>query len=161
MTCNCESAGYCETFKRQMSQRNHQICRNEVLTQEKCEIYRQHWAAMASGNLVQASGPTVQSSGPGTELKSLLELLGAKKTAGCGCDEMIGRMNAWGPSGCREHRAEIVEHLGTAYSDLSMGELATATAGAITSGLALRLNPLDVCGSLVDEAIRRAELQSL
>lgn len=69
---------------------------------------------------------------------------------------MIAKMNHWGVDGCREHRDEIIEHLRKAYKQTSTPELLAATAKAVTSGLAFKLNPLDPLGSLVDLAIERA-----
>jgi hypothetical protein len=74
---------------------------------------------------------------------------------------MIQNMNAWGPDGCREHRAEIVEHIEKAYETLTFTEAWQATVIAAWSGLASAINPLDICGSLVDEAISRAAKASL
>lgn len=95
--------------------------------------------------------------GPGTELKKMLAQLGAIRTAGCGCDEMISKMNAWGPGGCREHRSEIVAHLRAAYKDLDWSSAAKAVAAGALAAWSLKLNPIDPLGSLVDEAIRRSE----
>lgn len=49
--------------------------------------------------------------GPGTRLKKILASMGIHDTAGCGCENMLRKMNAWGPDGCRTHRQEIVDHL--------------------------------------------------
>jgi hypothetical protein len=97
----------------------------------------------------------------GAHMKQIIQLLRLEKAVGCKrCDEMMDKMNEWGPDGCRAHRAEIVEHLRTAYKETSYAALAKASAIGVLSGLALRLNPLDPLGSLVDEAIRRSELTS-
>lgn len=84
--------------------------------------------------------------------------IGVGKQTACQCDEMLSKMNAWGVAGCREHRAEIVEHLKAAYKETSWADFATASSKAIASGLAFKINPLDPFGSLVDEAIRLAEV---
>ena len=49
MTCLCEQPGFCPVFERDMSPRQHQICRGEVLTPKQCEAYRAHWRALARG----------------------------------------------------------------------------------------------------------------
>lgn len=49
--------------------------------------------------------------GPGTELKKILASLGIHDSVGCGCENMLRKMNAWGPAGCRTHRQEIIDHL--------------------------------------------------
>jgi hypothetical protein len=99
----------------------------------------------------------VTPAGPGNRLKEIIGSVGLEKTGGCRCDEMLVKMNAWGIDGCREHRAEIIAHLKAAYKETSWADFATASAKAIASGLAFSINPLDPFGSLVDEAIRRAE----
>src|SRR4051812_2507784 len=44
---------------------------------------------------------------PGDKLRELITLLEMQNKNGCqACDEMLRKMNTWGPSGCREHRAE-------------------------------------------------------
>lgn len=96
--------------------------------------------------------------GVGWRLEIILNGMNAKKVGGCNCNEMISKMNRWGITGCREHRAEIVEHLKAAYKETSWADFAAASAKAITSGLAFKINPLDPFGSLVDEAIRLAEV---
>jgi hypothetical protein len=65
-------------------------------------------------------------------------------------------MNTWGPQICGEHRSEIAANMRTNAESYGWKTLATATARAVLTGLAWRLNPLDPYGSLVDEAIRRA-----
>ena len=47
--------------------------------------------------------------GPGTILhRKIKERLGEDYEAGCGCEDMVNQMNAWGPAGCRQHLDEIV-----------------------------------------------------
>lgn len=111
-----------------------------------------------SWHLVSDAAP--RAPGVGDRLQLILAGLSIKKK-GCGrCDEMIGRMNAWGVAGCREHRAEIAEHLKTAYEELTWSEWLLAIARAATNGLVLRINPFDRIGSLVDEAIRQFESEA-
>ncbi len=73
------------------------------------------------------------------------------------CQKMAAKMYARGTEGCQKHRAEIIEHLRTSYKETSTAEVWAAVANSVTTGLAFKLNPLDPFGSLVDEAIRRAE----
>jgi len=95
--------------------------------------------------------------GPGSQLWRLLESLGIRHTATCPCLQMAERMNAWGPAGCRLARAEIVDQMRTNAKQYGWGTVAKAAAAAIRIGLAWRLDLADVYGSLLDEAIRRAE----
>lgn len=99
--------------------------------------------------------------GVGSQLWRLLESLGIKHTAACKCLELAEQMNAWGPAGCRLARAEIVERMRANAKHYGWGAVATAAARAVTTGLAWRLDLADVYGSLVDEAIRLAELAEI
>lgn len=48
--------------------------------------------------------------GPGCQLRKLLKEIGFTES-GCGCAEMAAKMDRWGPAGCIEHMAEILDHL--------------------------------------------------
>ena len=52
--------------------------------------------------------PRRRGPGPGTVLKAVLRKLGFHATQECKCSDRAHQMNHWGPSGCREHRDEIV-----------------------------------------------------
>lgn len=67
------------------------------------------------------------------------------------------KMNRWGTAGCRERREEIVTHLQKQAEKFGWTGLLYVAARTIGSGLAFRLSLIDPIGSLVDEAIRRAE----
>jgi hypothetical protein len=84
--------------------------------------------------------------GPGTELVKLLASIGITGDAGCDCKTRMRQMDAWGPAGCREHRAEIVGWLEEGAARWGWAAM-----------LAAKVAPL---GWLIDEAIRRAELAS-
>lgn len=60
------------------------------------------------------------------------------------CGGMLHKMNAWGPAGCREHKAEIVAHL-------------VKQSKAESTELPFGLDLADLLGELVDEAIRLAD----
>lgn len=66
-------------------------------------------------------------------------------------------MDEWGAAGCREHRAEIVGWLQEAREKYGWSSRLTAGLRSVTSGLVFRIRLTDPLGSLVDEAIRRAE----
>ena len=95
--------------------------------------------------------------GVGSQLWRLLESLGVKLSARCDCLAWARKLNDWGPAGCRLARAEITDHLRTARAELGWSAAVTAAVAAVRTGLAWRINPIDPYGSLVDEAIRRAE----
>lgn len=98
-----------------------------------------------------------QQQGPGTELKAMLASIGIEPVAGCACRNVMRTMDRLGVAGCREHRGEIVMHIQQQMQGRSWRDKLAAAAKATANGLALRLNPVDIPGSLVDEAIRRAE----
>jgi SAM-dependent methyltransferase len=87
----------------------------------------------------------------------LLSSLGIEHRDDCQCLAWAERMNAWGPAGCRQQRAAISAHMRDSARGYGWGDLTKAAAKAVTTGLALRLNPLDLYGSLLDESIRRTE----
>lgn len=89
----------------------------------------------------------------------MLTSIGIEPGPGCPCRDMMRKMDAWGPAGCKEHRGEIVMHVQEQMGNRSWREKLTAAAKATASGLAFQLNPMDIPGSLVDEAIRRVEQQ--
>src|SRR5262245_39426508 len=66
----------------------------------------------------------------GDALKSLIDQLGLRRKNGCRCRQMIAKMNRWGVAGCRERRAEIIEHLAAAYHGLSWAEIMKAAGSA-------------------------------
>lgn len=87
----------------------------------------------------------------------MLEDIGIRPSAHCPCRKMARKMDRRGPQWCRENRQEIVDHIQQQMDSRGWKEKLTAAARATASGLAFHLNPLDIPGSLVDEAIRRAE----
>lgn len=99
--------------------------------------------------------------GPGTELVQLIESLGIHAPPNCSCKKTARMMDEIGPDGCRRDREKIIQALEANYAKMGLGEkLANYARGGIKSlfnGLAWKINPTDQFGSLVDEAIRRAE----
>jgi len=91
--------------------------------------------------------------GPGTHLKRLLAELGVAEKSSCGCNKYASQMDAWGVEGCRSRRSEICSHL---KENATWRGKFTAAVKAIQTGI--WISPLDPYGSLVDEAIRRAEI---
>lgn len=84
----------------------------------------------------------------------ILRALGVPRRAGCGCDEMIAKMNAWGPAGCRENRTEILEHLEKAYDKSTWAERAKAGLLALVKGYPKTLD------GILELAIERVESRS-
>lgn len=128
-----------------------------------CRCGRVYRGSMTEPSRVPAKSPPPPkpAGGPGTELKKILAELGIKTDASCGCENKARQMDRWGVAGCREHFAEIVAWLQDAKKKTTWRKTLFATIKAATSGLALQLNPLDVAGSVIDLAIRRAELSAL
>ena len=95
--------------------------------------------------------------GVGSQLWRLLEELGIKHTAICLCLDWAERMNSWGPIGCRLARPGIISHLESSAKNYGWLNFVKAATMTVISGLVFKINPLDPYGSLLDEAIRRAE----
>jgi hypothetical protein len=95
--------------------------------------------------------------GPGTELKAILQDLGLEpRGSKCSCDSHVAQMNRWGVAGCREHRDQIIGWLDEARQATGWRE----TLGAGFNALWKRATYIrigDPIGSLINEAIRRAE----
>ncbi len=85
----------------------------------------------------------------------LLASLGVVTTNACSCKGRAKQMDQWGVQGCRSNRDEIVKWLQEEQD--KRGWAATLSAAVMIAVNGLPLNPLDPMGSLVDEAIRRAE----
>jgi len=66
-------------------------------------------------------------------------------------------MNELSVDGCRAHREELLAELRKNYTLYGMADKLTAAWHAVTSGLALSLNPVDPLGSLFDLAVSRSE----
>lgn len=96
---------------------------------------------------------------PGAELAALLAELDIQEE-GCGCKKFARKMNRWGVAGCREHRQEIVDRLKEKAGKRDWGTKVWAAVRVVATG-ATWLNPLDIYGSLADEAIRRAEAKGM
>jgi hypothetical protein len=96
--------------------------------------------------------------GVGSQMWNLLEELGVQHTPTCPCLAWAERMNKWGPAGCRANRQAITAHMADSAKNYKWGDVAKAVAKAVQSGLAFRLSPLDPFGTLLNEAIRRAEI---
>lgn len=104
---------------------------------------------------LRAQYSTASQAGPGSELKGLLSRLGLKTDKSCECDQYADQMDRWGVEGCRQRRAEIVEHLRQQRDKAGWGAVLTAAGRAAAQGL--RVDILDPLGWLVDEACRRAQ----
>ncbi len=96
-------------------------------------------------------------SGVGTELKIMLNQLALVPRSGCECDAMADEMDALGVVGCRRERPRLVAHLEKAYAKLGLSRRQEIELWLKAIPVWIVVNPLDPAGSLLDEAIRRAE----
>lgn len=104
--------------------------------------------------------PPAPKDGPGTELKRLLTELRLTGVKGCGCESKAAQMNRWGTEGCRERFGQIVAWLREARGKATWSATLTAAAAAVTTGLAAKIDPLNIEESLIRIAIERAEQSS-
>lgn len=176
--CECPNPGYCSRYKRDQDAYAHGVCSGKGLPGRPCptwksESYRRKWRLeldtvppedprppRLTPQLVKSSACVIKVGGPGTELKKMLSAMGMEPAPGCSCRDRMKKMDAWGPEECRKRKQEILGWLRQEYEKQGWGSKVSAGWKALTSGLALHLDPLDPFGSLVDEAIRRAESPS-
>ena len=94
---------------------------------------------------------------PGTEFHNLALQLGIRDKPSCSCKALRRDMDRLGVAGCRAQRDRLLSVIRQNYQQVTSAEKVMAAARAVSSGLALTINPLDPVGSLFDEAVRRAE----
>lgn len=92
---------------------------------------------------------------PGRELRLLLAEMGIKTDDACPCTSREQLMNLWGVTGCRDRREVIEGWLRQEASRLGWGAKIGGWLQAARTGLVI--NPLNPAGSILDEALRRAE----
>ncbi|MFN9110318.1 MAG: hypothetical protein ACK5XN_09640 [Bacteroidota bacterium] len=101
--------------------------------------------------------------GPGTEMSKMLSSVGVEARPDCSCKFVALQMDIWGVEECRDPTKMewIVNSVKENSSKWSWSEKLRIAAAAATKAenwaLALRLNPLRLEESLVEEALRRAE----
>jgi hypothetical protein len=93
---------------------------------------------------------------PGTELRRMFRVLGVTPAKNCKCKAFAREMDAMGVDGCRAAREEIAAKLQAKSAEFGLDTFLSAGLRALTSGIALRINPLHPFLSLVDLAIERA-----
>jgi len=92
--------------------------------------------------------------GPGTHLAWLIKELGIRPAGDCGCIEFAAEMDRW--DGCQQRRAEIVDRLKSKLPEVTWRKRWGA-GWQLLSKHASWFRVCDPFGSIVDEAIRRAE----
>lgn len=130
-----------------------------ISPKDKSEKLIKKYYYFISGYEISRLKNILDGNGVGSQLWKLLESLDIKHNINCPCLDWAERMNNWGPDGCRIIRKEIVEHMKASANNYGWGNITIAIAKSITTGLAFKINPLDIYGSLLDEAIRLAEIE--
>jgi hypothetical protein len=92
--------------------------------------------------------------GPGDDMHDIFAVLGHGEMC-LSCGEHAAQMNAWGIDGCRANRDVIIGWLKESAAKLTKQQQVAIYLKAKQLGIPLKLR--DRYGSLVDEAIRRAE----
>lgn len=97
--------------------------------------------------------------GVGSQVWNLLEEIGIQHDPRCDCLSWAEKMNGWGVAGCRMSREEISAHLKQEAKKLGWKKLIlkSVTVAATHPEMIKWIDLTDVYGSIVDEAIRRAE----
>jgi hypothetical protein len=116
---------------------------------EKCNGYRLRHGLGAITN--------TSTTGPGTEFKSLIDSLKIPEPEGCDCEALRLEMDTLGVEGCKRERERLLAAIRQNAGKVSWLAKVTAIGPAVLSGLAFTVNPLEVTGSLFDEAVRQAE----
>jgi hypothetical protein len=92
----------------------------------------------------------------------MLDAIGVQEKADCNCKLVRRRMDEWGVSGCQDpaNQAWIVAQMEANAARYSWLEKVQVAMSAAASPLAFVIDPLDIYGSLVREAIRRADAKT-
>lgn len=147
-----------------MTVRAWQLCSGNGCTPAQHRKYARHFAGQDCRDHIadvnkMVSDPGIPDNskplGPGGHMKRLLETLGIVAKSACGCNALRVQMDQWGPNGCRENRAVILELLGKNAKKVSWRKKIKHAVKAAKHGI--WLNPLDPLGSLLDRAITLAE----
>jgi len=170
--CKCQEFSgpgtfWCETHQ----------CRKTAHWQKLCQTradYRALWDEGRGPGQTHPNGteprqpPKSAVRGVGWHLAQIIESLGMTPRGGCGCKALAREMDRLGPDKCRRNRSLFVEKLETNAKRYNWGDVATAVANAAKNAAVAAVhlervwlpNPLDPYGSLLDEAIRRAEAEN-
>jgi hypothetical protein len=100
-----------------------------------------------------------EGTGPGSQLWNMLaDDFGIDHKPNCPCLSTAERMNSLGPEGCKENRRELIRAIKEGKALYSWRETVFAAIKGTASGAIISyINPFDPLGSLIDEAVRRAE----
>lgn len=99
--------------------------------------------------------------GVGTHLKLLLKEFGVNSDlCGEGCGSFAAMMDGWGIEGCRKNREAILERLRQRYKETSWKTALNAAFQSVVTGNVFGMDVLHPIEWLVDEAVRRAEIET-
>jgi hypothetical protein len=126
----------------------------------RCEHCGREVATKLTGPMRAVCGPRLLTLGPGSELRLVFRELSITPKKDCGCKKFAKQMDKLGVDGCRAQRCELARRLQEKSAEFGLADFLTAGLRAITSGIALRINPLSPFLSLVDLAIERATARS-
>jgi hypothetical protein len=98
----------------------------------------------------------------------IVRWFGEATSSSCNCGSMIGKMNAWGPVGCREHRDEIADVMMEEGKKrgwkIAIRGLPTRTITGVVSRVASVVTPATfqsrvrkVCYAIIEHACKLAE----
>ena len=105
--------------------------------------------------------------GPGTELKKILDELGFKQKPSCPCAEVQAKMDQWGADGCLEpenHRWIVTQLSMTSAKYLWRDHLHAAATILLNPKhwlFGLSIDPTNIIGSVLDQAIKAAKSKEL
>jgi hypothetical protein len=92
----------------------------------------------------------------------MLDAIGVQEKADCSCKLVRRKMDEWGVVGCQDpaNLAWITSQMEANAAKYSWFEKVQVAMSAAVSPLAAVIDPLDIYGSLVREAIRRADAKT-
>lgn len=79
--CECEGAGFCLRYNREVNEGQVLICREEVLTPERCQYYKQNWLKSRPTLIGDVVHKVAQVMGVAAVVKLVSKL--TKKPCGC------------------------------------------------------------------------------
>ena len=130
----------------------------------------EQWAMFAGADLSTISNRNLKLDrigGPGTELKKILDELGFKQKASCPCAEVQAKMDQWGADGCLEpenHRWIVTQLSMTSAKYLWRDHLHAAATILLNPKhwlFGLSIDPTNIIGSVLDQAIKAAKSKEL
>lgn len=145
-------------FRRMSAENRMRVIRNQPIDhaeQKQAEKSRSVRAAAPPQAVTNGKKPH----GPGWHLKTMLAEVTTAKLD-CRCESTAAWMDSLKVVGCRKKRAEIITRINQNRAAWSWVEQIEIAAAIAAHAFDWHLSPLDPIGSLVDEAIRRAEAEA-